>query len=107
MLKQFTTFVAAVACTSIASAGASYGFSSITNNNAGDAAIGEAQFCVELIQGDKNTVQFYFTNTGPDPVSMVQLYWEDKNNVLSNLFNWSTTTPIAPSQESSIKWAAS
>jgi MYXO-CTERM domain-containing protein len=79
---------------SAASAGATYGFSNITGNNLGDAAIGEAQFCVEVIESKKDSVvEFYFTNTGPDAASLVQLYWEDSSNVLNSLLGWETSTP--------------
>lgn len=92
MFKKITSFVAAVAFTSAASAGATYGFTGITNNNAGDTAIGEAQFSVELID-NAGLVEFLFKNAGPEASSMVQLYWEDSTGVLSALSNWSTTTP--------------
>ena len=93
MLKKITSFVAAVTFASVASAGATYGFTGITNNNAGDTAIGEAQLSVELIMSS-GQVEFLFKNAGPDASSMVQLYWEDKTGVLSSLSNWSTTTPV-------------
>ena len=93
MLKQLTTYAFAVTCSASVYAGCTFGFANITNNNAGDAAIGEAQFCVELIDKGDSTVEFYFTNSGPDASSMVQLYWEDNANVLSSLDSWSTTTP--------------
>ncbi|MFK7790926.1 MAG: hypothetical protein AB8C95_15720 [Phycisphaeraceae bacterium] len=102
MLKKITSFVAAVAFTSAASAGASYGFVNITGNNAGDAAIGEAQFCVELIErkgGQEQQgglVEFLFTNTGSDDASLVQIYWEDSNDLLSSIAGWDTTTPYTP-----------
>lgn len=93
MLKKLASLVAAVALTGSAFAGATYGFTGITNNNPGDVAIGEAQFSVELIEKASNVVEFYFTNAGPAATSMVQLYWEDHAGVLSSLNSWSTTTP--------------
>jgi hypothetical protein len=53
-----------------------YGFYSITNNNAGDAAIGEAQLFVELFDLI-NQVEFHFTNTGPEASSITQVYFDD------------------------------
>ena len=93
MLKQLTSLAAAVAFATTASAGASYGFMNITNNNAGDAAIGEAQFVVDVIDAGLGSVEFLFTNSGPYASSMVQLYWDDTTSVLSSLDSWSTTTP--------------
>lgn len=92
MLKQITSALAAVAITSTASAGASYAFTNITGNNAGDAAIGEAQFSVELIEESAGFVRFKFSNTGPEASSLVQLYWEDPTNVLDSLQSWQSTS---------------
>ena len=59
-----------------AEAGPTYGFDNITNNNAGDAAIGEAQLFVELFdQGSQ--VEFHFTNTGPEACSITDVYFDD------------------------------
>lgn len=93
MFKQFCTLVASGLIASAASAGATFGFISITNSNPGDAAIGEAQFMVEVKDAGAGSVEFLFTNAGPDAASMVQLYWGDMGGVLSSLDSWSTTTP--------------
>jgi hypothetical protein len=53
-----------------------YSFDNITNNNAGDVAIGESQILVELF--DLTTqVEFYFTNTGSEASSITQVYFDD------------------------------
>lgn len=53
-----------------------YGFDNITNNNAGDAAIGEAQLFLDVdIKG--NQVLFTFTNTGPAASSITDIYFDD------------------------------
>jgi hypothetical protein len=59
-----------------------YGFVNITNNNAGDAAIGEAQLFVEL-NNLGTQVEFHFTNTGPEASSITQVYFDD--GVLSGI----------------------
>ena len=53
-----------------------YGFVNITNNDAGDAAIGEAQLFVELFDLT-NQVEFHFTNTGPEDCSITDVYFDD------------------------------
>jgi hypothetical protein len=53
-----------------------YSFVNITNNNAGDAAIGEAQLFVELF--DLGTqINFAFTNIGPDASSITDVYFDN------------------------------
>lgn len=53
-----------------------YSFVNITNNNAGDAAIGEAQLFVELF--DLGTqVNFAFTNIGPEASSITDVYYDN------------------------------
>jgi hypothetical protein len=66
----------------------SFGFVNITNNNATDAATGEAQLSVDVAdygvnsQGN-NLVLFTFTNSGPNPSSITEVYFDD--GVLLNL----------------------
>lgn len=54
-----------------------YSFVNITNNNAGDAAIGEAQLFVELFDVGGNQVNFTFTNSGPEASSIADVYFDD------------------------------
>jgi len=49
-----------------AEAGPTYSFVNITNNDAGNAAIGQAQLFVEVDDPGDNRVVFTFTNTGPN-----------------------------------------
>lgn len=70
-----------------------YNFGGITNNNPGDVAIGQSQFSVEVKDAGAGSVEFLFMNAGPDAASMVQLYWDDIDDVLNLLTGWSTTTP--------------
>jgi hypothetical protein len=59
-----------------AEAAPTYSFVNVTNNNAGDAAIGEAQLFVELF--DLGTqVNFTFTNIGPAASSIADVYFDD------------------------------
>ena len=54
-----------------------YSFVNITNNNAGNAAIGEAQLFVELLDPGSSQVTFMFTNTGPEASSIADVYFDD------------------------------
>jgi hypothetical protein len=61
---------------------AAYSFENITNNNADNTAIGEAQlsFDVELYQDNLSTndiVNFTFHNSGSQDSSITQIYFED------------------------------
>jgi hypothetical protein len=53
-----------------------YSFVNITNNNAGDAAIGETQLFVELFDLAPQ-VSFVFTNAGPQASSITDIYFDD------------------------------
>jgi hypothetical protein len=63
-------------CTN-ASASVTYSFINITNNDALNAAIGEAQLLVELGDLIGNQVTFTFSNTGPEASSITQVYFDD------------------------------
>jgi len=79
-MKTLISLIIAVAlsllCTN-ASAGTTYSFVNITNNDALNAAIGEAQLFVELGDLLGNQVTFTFGNTGPDASSITQMYFDD------------------------------
>ena len=57
-------------------AGPTYSFDNLTNNIAGDAAIGEAQLFVEVTAAGSQ-VLFTFTNTGPLASSITDVYFDD------------------------------
>jgi len=59
-----------------------YSFDNITNNNARDAAIGEAQLQMDVTQVG-NQVFFTFTNTGLDACSITDIYFDDDVPLLS------------------------
>ena len=59
-----------------AMAGPTYSFDNITNNNVGDAVIGEAQLFVE-VTAVGSQVLFTFTNTGPSASSICDVYFDD------------------------------
>jgi hypothetical protein len=53
-----------------------FGFDCITNNNAANAAEGEAQFFVDVLDGGSGQVKFTFRNTGPLSGVMAQIYFD-------------------------------
>ncbi len=56
----------------VVKAGPTYGFRSITNNIAGDAAAGEAQLSVEITDESGGQVGFTFYNAGPDYTGVIR-----------------------------------
>lgn len=69
---------------SLAAQAVSFGFDCITNNNAGDCTIGEAQLGVDVTSyglgtgsGGTDQVLFTFTNTGADQSTISEVYFDD------------------------------
>jgi hypothetical protein len=63
-----------------------YEFYNITNNEAGNAAIGEAQLTVEVTGFGVNQARFEFRNAGPEASSITGVYFDDGGEpILSNL----------------------
>lgn len=60
-----------------AQAAPTYSFVNITNNDAGNAATGEAQLFVELFDPGPGQINFTFTNTGPAASSITDVYYDD------------------------------
>lgn len=54
-----------------------FGFYNITGNNAGDAAIGEAQLFVDVTDAGSNQVLFTFENSGLEASSICDVYFDD------------------------------
>lgn len=54
-----------------------YDFYNITNNNPINAAIGEAQFHVDVSQAVDGRILFTFRNSGPNPCSIDAIYFQD------------------------------
>lgn len=71
-----TVIVLGMFCT-VVDAGPTYSFDNITNNNIANAAIGEAQLFVELLDAGSAQVNFIFRNTGPEPSSITDVYFDD------------------------------
>lgn len=54
-----------------------FGFYNITNNDPGDAAIGEAQLFVDVSDDYADQVLFTFRNTGPYASAISEVYFDD------------------------------
>lgn len=68
--------IAALAVSAPAAHAATMGFSCITNNNAGNCAIGTAQLTAELTDLGNGSVEFMFRNTGPAASAITQIYFD-------------------------------
>jgi len=64
-------------CCVDAGAAPTYSFVNITNNDAENAAIGEAQLSVELFNPGPGQVHFAFTNAGPQASSITDVYFDN------------------------------
>lgn len=62
-----------------------YNFNNITNNDAGDAAIGEAQLFVDVTDDGGGQVRFTFRNEGPEASSIHAVYFMDEDGLMTNL----------------------
>lgn len=77
MKREKTQILAAVVLLlgSIVWAGPTYSFQNISNNNAVNAAAGENQLSVELIDLGSNSIEFLFSNAGPYDSSIADIYF--------------------------------
>ena len=62
-----------------------YNFFNITNNDAGDAAIGEAQLSVDVTDPGGNQALFTFLNSGPEASSIADVYFDDNSGQLFSI----------------------
>lgn len=83
MAGAFIIATAAIfASTEIASA-IQFDFHNITNNNQESAWIGESQLHLDVSEAESNQILFLFTNTGPLPSSITEIYFEDSISLLT------------------------
>lgn len=74
----------AIAATTVPAQAVTFSFDNIDGDNTnGDAIVN--QFSFDLAQTDDNEVLFKFSNTGDVDSFIRQIYFDDKNSVLSNL----------------------
>jgi hypothetical protein len=74
--SKLILFTTALALSNAASA-VTINFECLTNNNAGDCAIGEAQMSVDLTDYGNDQVLFSFYNTGSEASSIEGVYFDD------------------------------
>jgi hypothetical protein len=60
----------------------SFGFGCITNNLAGDCAIGEAQLSVNVSSPAAGQIRFDFSNVGANAAVIAGVYWDDSGSAL-------------------------
>ncbi len=82
-----------------AGAASIFGFTNITDNNSGDAVIGEAQLFVEMTDPGDDQVKFTFTNTGPEACSIADVYFDTV--ILSGIADIYGSTGVLFSKSSS------
>lgn len=75
-MKRCSVILCACLCMSSVYAGLTYSFECVTNSDAGDAAIGEAQLSVEVIQ-TASGADFTFRNVGPAGAVISEIYFFD------------------------------
>jgi len=68
-----------------------YNVVGVSNNDAGNTAIGEAQLSVELIDLSGGQIEFVFRNSGSEKCSITDVYFDDRCELLSNL--WVVNSP--------------
>lgn len=69
-----------------------FGFDCITNNMAGDCAIGEAQTSVDVTDAGAGQIAFTFRNVGAAASSITDVYWDD--GTLASLFSISGSAGV-------------
>jgi hypothetical protein len=74
-----------VALGSRSASATSFGFSCITNNNAGDCSIGQSQLKVDVTSVMGMGVQFELTNSGPAQSTIAGVYWDDQSSLLASI----------------------
>jgi hypothetical protein len=73
---------------------ATLGFSCITNNSAANCAIGTAQLTAELTDLGNGTVEFLFKNTGANPASITQIYFDQPTPSIMGLSSMSGSSGV-------------
>lgn len=79
-------------------AGFTYGFFGITNNNAGDVAVGANQLSVDLSSRRNNRVRVRFDNVGLDASSITDVYFDDSLGVFDSIYQIKNTGGVSFSE---------
>jgi hypothetical protein len=77
------------------------GFYCVSNSDPGNCAIGELQLSVDITSVGPSQVEFTFFNSGPDPSTITDVYFDDGSllgiAVLTNMVGVEFVTPAIPS----------
>ncbi len=71
---------------------ATFGFTSVSASSSADAAIGQSQFFMDVLDESARRVRFDFRNTGPAASSITQIFFEERTDVLEPVLV--SVTPI-------------
>ena len=84
-MRTALSAVVVLATAAAAQAGTVFGFSNVTANSLADAAIGESQLAVEVINAGAGLADFRFTNSGADAASITDIYFNNSPSVFDDL----------------------
>ena len=85
--RALAGFAGMLALLVVSSASAVLSPTCITNKNAGDCAIAEAQIGLTVTQFSPTQLRWQFTNAGPTASFIADLYWEDRQALSSMLLS--------------------
>lgn len=86
---------------SVAAQAETIDFYNITGNDPTDAAIGEGQLSVEVTDPGGGQVDFTFNNSGPEPCSIADVYFDDGRPLILGLARISSVGQVAFSPDAS------
>ncbi len=79
-------------CSVVTYGAATFGFTNVSASTPADAAIGQAQFFMDLLDESARQVRFDFRNTGPAASSITEIFFEDRGGELEPVF--ASVTPV-------------
>lgn len=85
MLKRLCVLVLALSLSSVPAKAVTFGFENVTNNNALDVAIGEAQLQLDVTDNGSGVVRFLFANSGPAASSITDIYFDQRATILGGM----------------------
>lgn len=75
---------AALVCAAEAQANFTFGFAAVSNNRSADVQMGQSQLLLTITQGANNTVNFRFSNTGPNQMTIGRIFFDDRRPSLDH-----------------------
>jgi hypothetical protein len=77
MFRTISTFLALILIFVNVAKAETYSFFSITNNDAGNSALGAGQLTLEVTEYTEGRVLFKFINSGPEAMAITDIYFDD------------------------------